>query len=211
MMGRPYRLGESMERWENLEIGRVKAYSDGIFAIAATLLAFNVKLTVQAELPFGALLGELAPQITAFLISFSVAGIYWRNHNRMFNLLDRVDGRLNQLNMALLATVCLMPFATGLIGGGFHPGTGAFTLYAATIALIGALSAAQWAYVARHPTLLNSHATSKEAWRWFIVACVAPAVFLASIAAAHFSVPWALRSWVLLLVFLPLARRITRR
>lgn len=200
-----------MERRENLEINRVKAYSDGIFAIAATLLAFNVKLNGQSELPFGALLDELAPQITAFLISFSVAGIYWRNHNRMFNLLERVDGRLNQLNMALLATVCLMPFATGLIGGGFHPGAGAFTLYAATIALIGTLSAAQWAYVALHPALLSSHATGKEAWGWFFVACVAPTVFLASIAVAGFSVPWAMRSWVLMLLFLPLARRMTHR
>ena len=199
-----------MERREFLEIGRVKAYSDGIFAIAATLLAFNVKLNGQSDLPFAALIGELAPQITAFLISFIVAGIYWRTHNRLFNLLDRVDARLNQLNMALLAVVCLMPFATGLIGS-FHPHQGALTLYAGTIALIGALSAAQWAYVALHPALLSSHATSKEAWGWFIVACVAPAVFLASIPVAGFSVPWAMRSWVLLLAFLPLARRMTHR
>lgn len=199
-----------MERRDSLEIGRVKAYSDGVFAIAATLLAFNIKLSGQPDFPFWPLLGELAPQIAAFLISFIVAGIYWRNHNRLFNLLERVNGRLNQLNMALLASVCLMPFSTGLIGS-FRPGTGALTLYAATIALIGALSAGQWAYVARRPALLAAHATPKEMWAWFAVACVAPGVFLFSIALAGVSVNWAMRSWVLLLVFLPLARRMTRR
>jgi uncharacterized membrane protein len=199
-----------MERRDSLEIGRVKAYSDGVFAIAATLLAFNVKPTGEADLPFDALLGDLAPQITAFLISFIVAGIYWRNHNRLFNLLDRVDGRLNQLNMALLAAVCLMPFATGLISS-FRPGAGALTLYASTIALIGAISAAQWAYVALHPPLLAGHATSREAWGWLVVACVAPLIFALSIGIACVSVTWAMRSWAAMLVFLPLARRMAHR
>lgn len=199
-----------MERRDSLELARVKSFSDGVFAIAATLLAFNIKLSGQPDQPFLDLIGELAPQIWAFLISFIVAAIYWRNHNRLFNLLERVDGRLNQINMALLAVVCLMPFATGLIGS-FHPRQGAFTLYAATIALIGALSAGQWAYAARHPGLLASHVTPKEMWGWFSVACVAPVVFLLSIAVTGVSVTWAMRSWGLLLLFLPLARRVTRR
>lgn len=199
-----------MERRDSLEIARVKAFSDGVFAIAATLLAFNIKLTGQPDLPFFDLLGELAPQIWAFLISFIVAAIYWRNHNRLFNLLERVDSRLNQINMALLAVVCLMPFATGLIGS-FHPREGALTLYASTIALLGILSAGQWAYAARHPGLRGSHVTPKEMWGWFAVACVAPVVFLLSIAVASVSVTWAMRSWGLMLLFLPLARRVTRR
>jgi len=199
-----------MERREILEIGRVKAFSDGVFAIAATLLTFNIKLSGQPDQPFGQLLDELWPQIAAFLISFIVAGIYWRNHNRLFNLLEKVDGRLNQLNMALLAVVCLMPFATGLIGN-FHPTRGAMTLYAAIIALMGLLSAGQWAYAALHPHVLAAHAGKAEMWGWFRVACVAPAVFLLSIGVASVSIDWAMRSWVLMLVFLPLARRLTRR
>jgi uncharacterized membrane protein len=199
-----------MERRDSLEISRVKAYSDGVFAIAATLLAFNVKAPAEAGLSFGEMLGQLWPQITAFLISFIVAGIYWRNHNRLFNLLVQVNGRLNQLNMALLAAVCLMPFATGLIGN-FRPGSGALALYASTIALIGAISAAQWAYTALHPDLLAAHASPREMWAWFAVACVAPAIFLSSVVIAAWSVPWAMLSWTLMLVFLPLARRLTHR
>jgi len=104
----------------------------------------------------------------------------------------------------------LSHFATGLIGG-FHPGTGAFTLYASTIALIGVLSAAQWAYAALRPGLISPHATAREMWAWFFVACVAPLVFLASTALASWSVPWAMRSLILLILFLPLARRVTPR
>ena len=199
-----------MERRDSLELARVKAYSDGVFAIAATLLAFNLKLDSPPDLPFLALLGDLWPQITAFLISFIVASIYWRNHNRLFNLLVRVDARLNQINMALLAMVCLMPFATGLISS-FHPGLGALTLYAVTVAAVGILSAGQWAYAARHPALLSPHAAPQELWAWFWVVCVAPTIFLLSIALASFSINWAMRSWVLLLVFLPLARRMAHR
>ncbi len=199
-----------MERRNILEISRVKAYSDGIFAIAATLLAFNIKLPGDVDLPAGELLGRLWPQISAFLISFIVAAIYWRNHNRLFSLLDRVDTRLNQLNMALLAAVCLMPFSTGLIGS-FHPGAGPLTLYAGTIAIIGLLSATQWAYAAWRPGLLAPHATAAEMRGWLLVACVAPAIFLLSIALAGLSVEWAMGSWGLIVVFLPLARRMTHR
>jgi len=199
-----------MERPDWLELPRVKAFSDGVFAIAATLLAFNVHLSAAADQPLGALLEQIEPQILSFLISFVVAGVYWRNHNRLFNLLDRVNPRLNQLNMALLASVCLMPFAASLIAG-VSPGAGAVMLYAFAIALIGLLSAALWAYAAVRPALLASHASATELWAWFRVACTAPLVFLLSTAIACWSVPWAMRSWGLLLVFLPLARRLERR
>ena len=195
---------------ESVELARLKSFSDGVFAIAATLLAFNVHLPAAPDQPFAALLDQIEPQILAFLISFVVAAVYWRNHNRLFALLDRVDSRLNQINMALLAAVCLMPFATGLIAG-FQPTRGAFTLYAAAMALIGVVAAAQWAYAALHPALHSPHVTSKELWRWFGVACVAPTIFLLSIALAGVSVDWAMRSWGSMLVFLPLARRVTHR
>lgn len=195
---------------DTVELGRLKSFSDGVFAIAATLLAFNVHLPDAGEKPFAAMLEQLEPQILAFLISFVVAAVYWRNHNRMFAHLDEVDSRLNQINMALLAAVCLMPFATGLIAGS-KPSLGAFTVYAAAMALIGLITAGQWIYIALHPALLSPHVTSKDIWRWLPVACVAPTVFLLSIGLASVSVAWAMRSWALMLVFLPLARRITHR
>lgn len=195
---------------EPVELSRLKSFSDGVFAIAATLLTFNIHLPNTPDQAFSALLDEIAPQILAFVISFAVASVYWRNHNRLFALLAKVDGRLNQLNMALLAAVCLTPFATGLIAG-LQPSSGGFTLYAGAMALIGALAAAQWAYAALHPALLAPHVAPKELWRWFSVASVAPVVFLLSIALAGVSVEWAMRSWVLMLVFLPLARRIAHR
>src|SRR5579859_170238 len=139
--------GGSMQQREHLELTRVKAFSDGVIAIAATLLAINIHLTNEGEQSLDALLDQLAPQIGAFLISFAVCAVYWRNHNRMFNLLHRIDPRLNSLNMVQLASICLMPFASGLIAGDV-PSVGAMTLYAAAIALVGVLSAAQWAYIA---------------------------------------------------------------
>lgn len=193
-----------------VELGRLKSFSDGVFAIAATLLAFNVHLPAAPDQPFTGLLGQIGPQIFAFLISFVVAAIYWRNHNRLFAMLDKVDARLNQLNMALLAAVCLMPFATGLIAG-FHPTLGGFTLYAVAMALIGVLAASQWAYAALHPGLHAPGITSRQLWQWFAVASVAPATFLLSIALAGISIEWAMRSWSGIVVLIPLARHLTHR
>jgi len=199
-----------MQQREHLELTRVKAFSDGVIAIAATLLAINIHLTNEGEQSLDALLDQLAPQIGAFLISFAVCAVYWRNHNRMFNLLHRIDPRLNSLNMVQLASICLMPFASGLIAGDV-PSVGAMTLYAAAIALVGVLSAAQWAYIALKPGLVGPEAEPAELWAWFRIACIAPAIFLLSIAIAHFSVPWAMRSWALTALFLPLVRKLEHR
>jgi len=210
MDGPRFSLGGDQHLTNLVELPRLKSFSDGVFAIAATLLAFNVHLPATTDQSFSDLLAAIEPQIMAFLISFVVAAVYWRNHNRLFLLLDRADSRLNQINMALLAAVCLMPFTTGLIAG-VKLSPGAVILYALSMALIGVLAAAQWAYVALHPALLASHVTQREIWRWFSVACVAPTIFLLSIAPANFSVEWAMRGWGVILVFLPLARRLTRR
>ncbi len=195
---------------ETMEVARVKSFSDGVFAIAATLLAFNIKLPEQNDLPLAGLLDKLWPQIMAFLISFVVASFYWRIHSRLFLLLHRVDGRLGILNTALLASVCLMPFSSSLIAGG-KTSTAAVILYALTIALIGLINAVMWLAAATSPHLMAPSATKHHFWPWFWIALVTPAVFLISAALAPFSVVLAMRSWAALIVLLPLARRALHR
>lgn len=193
-----------------MEVGRVKSFSDGVFAIAATLLAFNIKLPDQTDQPFGALADKLWPQIMAFLISFIVASFYWRIHNRLFLLVHRVDSRLGILNTALLAVVCLMPFSSSLIASG-RTGSGAVILYALTITATGYINAGMWLYAAMSPGLMAPNATKHHFWPWFWIACITPTMFLLSAAVALYSVPLAMQSWSLLILFLPLARRISRR
>ncbi len=92
---------------------RVEAFSDGVFAVAITLLVLDLATPMTS----GSLIGALAdkwPQFAAFAISFVVIGIVWVNHHTVFHRLKRVDRPLLFINLGLLMSVVLIPFVTSL-------------------------------------------------------------------------------------------------
>ena len=125
------------------EVARIAAFSDGVFAIAITLL------TLQLELPKGGDLAEalvnLGPSFLAFVISFLVIGTYWVAHHRLFAVVRRYDGRLIWLNMATLFFIVLLPFTTSVISdyGSFDLGV---VVYVASLAGVGLATSALAAY-----------------------------------------------------------------
>jgi uncharacterized membrane protein len=97
------------------ETARVEAFSDGVFAIAITLLILNVQVPPPST---GHLLAALArqwPTYISFLISFAFIGIMWVNHYRLFNHIRRCDNRLMFLNLLLLLGITVVPFPTALL------------------------------------------------------------------------------------------------
>lgn len=102
---------------ERRDTSRLEAFSDGVFAIAITLLVLDVK--VPHELPSGvalaAALGHQWPSYLAFVTSFATILIMWINHHRMFTLIDRVNDRLLFYNGVLLLGVTVVPFPTALV------------------------------------------------------------------------------------------------
>ena len=95
---------------------RIEAVSDGVFAIAITLLIIDVK--VPTDLHGQSLAHALGRQWThyvAFAISFLVIGIIWVNHHRTFDRITRVDGGLSFINLFLLSAIAFLPFPTSLI------------------------------------------------------------------------------------------------
>src|SRR6516164_5164777 len=95
---------------------RLEAFSDGVFAVAITLLAFN--LTVKGP-GYGTLAHQLAEQWSAYLaylISFFTIGIIWVNHHAMVSNVVTVTRTLLFLNLVLLLFVVLVPVATGTVG-----------------------------------------------------------------------------------------------
>jgi uncharacterized membrane protein len=95
-----------------MDRSRLEAFSDGVFAVAITLLALN--LTVDGY-GHGPLLGQLHakwPAFLAFLISFFMIGIVWVNHHALFRSIAKVDRMLLFINLVLLLFVVLIPFAT---------------------------------------------------------------------------------------------------
>ena len=95
--------------------GRIEAFSDGVFAIAITLLILEIKVPHVAGKALGAALLEEWPSYIAFLASFFTIGVMWMNHRRLFDLIDECDETLTFINLILLLGVTWIPFPTAVL------------------------------------------------------------------------------------------------
>lgn len=96
------------------ETGRIEAFSDGVFSIAATLLVLELK-PPPPNAPFWHGLLAQWPGFAAFLLSFLFIGIMWINHHRLFTHVQRSDDALMLTNLLLLLGVVWIPYPTSLI------------------------------------------------------------------------------------------------
>ena len=102
---------------EEKETGRIEAFSDGVFAIAITLLVLDIKVPQglgESTRLVTALIDQW-PSYFAFLTSFFTIGIMWINHHRLFTHVRRVSHGLLIWNGILLMAVSLVPFTTKLV------------------------------------------------------------------------------------------------
>lgn len=93
--------------------GRLEAFSDAVIAILITIMVLELKI------PHGANLESIRPLLPVFLtyvLSFVYVGIYWNNHHHMFQVTDRINGKILWANMNLLFWLSLIPFTTGWMG-----------------------------------------------------------------------------------------------
>ena len=97
------------------ETGRVEAFSDGVFAIAITLLILEIKIPSPASGPLAAQLLLQWPSYVSFVISFAFIGIMWMNHHRLFTHIKRSDDLLLIFNLLLLLGVTVVPFPTAVL------------------------------------------------------------------------------------------------
>jgi len=98
-----------------MRVSRLEAFSDGVFAIAATLLVLELRVPEDGhDLPSELL--RLWPAYAAYLVSFLTIGIIWVNHHTLLEHCRQVDRRFLYLNLALLIAVGIVPFPTALVG-----------------------------------------------------------------------------------------------
>lgn len=101
------------------ETARTEAFSDGVFAIAITLLILEIVVKVPHDpLEAGQLTSELAhlwPSYVAYFASFATIGVMWLNHHRLYTLIARNDDALSTYNLTLLLGVTWVPFPTALL------------------------------------------------------------------------------------------------
>ena len=137
--------------------GRLEAFSDGVFAIAATLLILGVH---ESAGPLGRSLLHIWPSYVAYGITFVTIGIIWVNHHTVFGQVDRVDRRFLLINVMFLMLVAFIPFPTGLVadhfrGSGLEP---AALAYGATLTVTAVLFNTLWFYAAAGDRLLKANA-----------------------------------------------------
>jgi uncharacterized membrane protein len=103
-------------RSQEKEVARIAAFSDGVFAIAITLLALQLEIPSSRDVDVWNEVVALRWSFLAFVISFAVIGAYWIAHHRLYAVIERYDRRLLWLNLLSLFFIVLIPFTTSLIG-----------------------------------------------------------------------------------------------
>jgi uncharacterized membrane protein len=143
--------------------GRAEAFSDGVFAVAITLLIFNLLPIGQGKLTWP-MLGAAWPQYAAYVVSFLTIGIMWMNHHTLFGHVRLIDRPLLVLNLLLLMGVVAIPFPTALMaahlrGHNEAGGSIAAVIYGVVMIVISIFYNAIWEYLVRHAEALGSRAT----------------------------------------------------
>ena len=179
--GWPGREQPKRREGNEIEFSRIVAFSDGVFAIAITLLVLN--LDVPKHLAGGEIAAALWDQresFFAYALSFAVIGRFWLVHHRFFGEVKAFDGRLIVLNMLYLGWIVLIPFSSEVLGE-YGGKTTAVVLYA--VNLIGVVLTAMWmAADARRAGLVETSAGAhrEQRFRSLFIA----SVFLVSIPVA---------------------------
>ena len=147
----PGELAETETRLSST--GRVEAFSDGVMAIAITLLVLNLKVPPIDDVTPGGLATVLAdawPSYVAYLAAFVTIGIIWLNHRTLIEGIARFDVRLQWLNLMLLLGVATLPWTTALVAEYVQRGGADASIAAALYGLTATLMALPWGFILRH-------------------------------------------------------------
>ena len=192
------------------DTGRIEAFSDGVFAVAATLLVLNLQPpaeTAFASLGVSDLLGALAKDWRSFIvyvISFGFILIMWINHHNMFRVIRGTDHIFLLLNGLLLLLITLVPFTTALLPSyPNHPRdeSTAAAVYSANYFLIALAYNFMWWYASWNGRLLNERLDLGAVHSINRRYLLGPVSYLACVVLALVSVPASLALNVALAIF----------
>ena len=177
---------------------RTVAFSDGVFAIAITLLVLSIDVpTLHGGQKLDHALSNLGDNFVSYFIGFAVIGLFWVCHHYFFDSLRGFDGRLLWLNLLYLSFIGLLPFSTALLGD-FGNDPTALTAYAINVGLAG-LADALMLTAALRAHLLEPDKQARGA-QLLARDLTAPAVFFASIPLAYADTSLAKYSWLLIAI-----------
>jgi uncharacterized membrane protein len=177
---------------------RLMMLTDGVFAIAITLLALEIRVPeVANRAELGQAILDMIPQILIFIFSFAQVGIFWLAHHRMFRHIERSDDTFMGLCLIYLMLIAFIPVPSATLG---HYGNAfaSVVFFALTLMLVGVAEVIIWEYAAHNHRLLRADVTALQIaeTRWRAVN--AAVIFGISILIAFVSPLLAILSWPLL-------------
>jgi uncharacterized membrane protein len=175
----------------SVETTRLEAFSDGVFAIAITLLVLEIKVP-PPDTVLGTELLQLWPSYLAYIVSFLVIGAIWMNHHAMFHHIVRVDGTLLLLNVLHLMLIAFLPFPTAVLAEAFHremDESVAAAFYGGILTVIGIFVNVMWRHAAHGYRLIDTRLTAKKVRKIRCQFLVGPIVYAIATVVA-LAVPW---------------------
>jgi TMEM175 potassium channel family protein len=167
---------------------RLEAFSDGVFAIAITLLVLELNIPAGDHLWHD--LKEEWPSFAAFFVSFWVIGIIWVNHHGVLDHLARANRPLLYLNLLLLLTVVFIPFPTALLAEHLKSGADeevAAVVYSGAFFAMALAYGLLWTYMTRHRELLGVELSDEEIRRTSVRFLIGNPIYGVAVAFAFIS------------------------
>jgi len=200
---------------QDKETSRLEAFSDGVFAVAITLLVLNIKPPPDLVLTGGGLgfwkeLGVQLPALLAFVTSFFTIGIMWINHHRLFNLIKRTDTGLLLFNLLLLLVIVFIPYPTALLAQQYalNPKMyDAALLYSGTNVFLAICFNLLWRYASYHNRLLGKDIDTRAVAAISRQYLGGPLLYLIAFGLAFVSVPASIIFLLLLALFFAIPPR----
>ena len=140
-----------------MRTSRLEAFSDGVFAIAITLLVLEIRVPVNQGENLWQALGDQWPSYAGYVISFLTIGIIWVNHHALFDAVSHATRPLLFLNLGLLMATAFIPFTTALMADYLRAANGqdvAAAVYSASFLVMGFCFGAIHLYLQRHGDLV---------------------------------------------------------
>jgi uncharacterized membrane protein len=193
-----------------VQTNRLEAFSDGVFAIAITLLVLEIPVPEAGEGGLWDALVDLWPSFVSYLVSFVVIGIIWVNHHGVIDHLARANRGVLFLNLLFLLWVAFIPFPTALLAEHLDAGVDedvAAAVYCGTMALMGLSFGGMWAYITRRRELLGVELTDNQIRRLTVSFVIGSPLYILAIGVSFLSAGAALAIVALLAVYYAFAGR----
>ena len=172
-----------------LSTARVEALTDGVFAIAMTLLVLNLDISVPKEGITHELLqktlGNLWPNFIHYVESFLILAIFWIKNHQQYHFIKRSDPTLLWLSIASLMFVCLIPFTTSLVSD-YGDLPIAAIIFEANLLAAGAIYTVQWRYATKEKRLVDANLDARIITAYMRSSMVTPIISVAAIVVSLF-------------------------